>query len=120
MGVGTDVLQLTTTCGSLNLGQFNHFGQQVIFNFEKIDLATDTGANSVTLTAADLFLMYSEKTDASTGAMTMLTIDGNALDTVNCGLNTAAGFTQVAGAFDATGAAGVGYSKYTGQLHRFR
>ncbi|MDH2916110.1 MAG: hypothetical protein PXX77_04450, partial [Gallionella sp.] len=115
---GTDTVQLTSTFSTLNLGQFNNFGQQVLFNFEKIDMATDAGANTVTLGARDLFLMYSETVDVLTGSMA-LAINGGTNDIVNCGLNTAAGFTQVAGSYDAAGNAGVGYGKYTGTYTDF-
>jgi len=114
----TDVVQLTSTFNSLDLGQFNNFGQQVLYNFERIDMATDAGANTVTLGASDLFLMYSETVDVLTGSMALV-INGGANDVVNCGLNTTAEFTQVAGSYDVAGNAGVGYGKYSGSYTDF-
>lgn len=88
-------------------------GVSHIQHFEKIDLAADAGANTVTLTAADLFMMNSDKLD---GAAHVLVVNGTNADSVNIGIGAAAGTFQlqgVANAFDSNGVAGAGYSKYT-------
>ncbi len=110
-GAGTaDVLQLSGLYSGIDLATFNNAGQSVIKGFEVIDLATDTGANLLTLTAADLFNLGSLQVDVLTSAQ-MLTITGGTNDTVNC---TAGGFaiTGAANAFAIDGSAGAGYSKY--------
>jgi hypothetical protein len=131
-GTGTlDVLQLTTNYKNIDLSQFNHLGQQVISHVEQIDMALGgadtTVANKVTLTAGDLFLMHSNKTDTLTihainTTADVVTIKGTSLDTVSMmsdgfklytngiALNAAGGENG----FSSTGTATAsgGYSKY--------
>jgi hypothetical protein len=111
-----DVLQLTASYSVLNLNLYNYFGQQAVNGFEVIDMATDVGANTVTLTVADLFNMGSQQFDAMYPTDQMLTINGGANDVVNCGVGLPGGFTQTLGTFDAIGAVNAGgdYSKYAG------
>ncbi len=122
-----DVLQLTANSSNLNLGMYNHYGQQALNNFEVINLAADTGANTVTLNAADLFLIAGMQTDITNG-VEMYTINGGANDTVFLngtaampvgGAGTVSplgGMVQTgqANSFNADGSVGAGYSKYTG------
>ncbi len=111
-GAGTaDVLQLSALYSGIDLAAFNNAAQSVIKGFEVIDLATDAGANLLTLTASDLFNLGSSQVDVVTSAQ-MLTITGTASDTVNC---IAGGFAQTGGlnAFGIDGNTGTGYSKYS-------
>lgn len=112
--LSADVVRLSANLGTLDLSQFNHAGQRVLSNIEVIDLATDTGANSVTLKAADLFAMGSALTDAATGAM-MFRIDGGVNDSV---ILSGSGMTLLGStnSFGAAGLSGTGYNKYTGSF----
>lgn len=103
---GGDTIQLSAGYANLNLAQFGGSG------IEKIDLSVDAGVNSVTLTAADVFLLGSNLVDAADGTTPTLVINGNGSDVANI---VAAGFALqgAQNAFDATGAAGAGYDKYT-------
>ena len=80
-------------------------------NYETIDLATNPAANTVILTAGELFAMGSHFVDMTTGAQTMV-INGGANDTASI---TAGGFVLqgAANSYTATGAVGAGYSQYT-------
>lgn len=110
-----DAIQLSVNYPALDLSQFNGAGQPVIQHFEKLDMKTDIGANTVTLTASDLFNLNSDLTDAtvsnSLGAAHVLVIDGNAADAASV---LAGGFAQqgATNGFTAAGSAGSGYSKY--------
>ncbi len=117
--VGGDVLQLTANHSTLNLGMYNHAGQQVLASMEVIDMATDAGANAITLTAADLFNLGGNQYDYSVNpaGIQMNTINGGTNDVVNLGLNMPGGFVQHVGTFNVDGSAAVaggGYSKYSG------
>lgn len=122
-GTGTgDRVQLSAAYATIDFSQFNGVAQPVIKHFEKLDMKTDVGANTVTLTAADLFAMNSDLTDSTVsnalGAAHVLVVDGSAAAT-GVGQDTATilagGFALqgTANSFAATGAAGTGYSKYT-------
>lgn len=110
-----DTIQLSINYPALDLSQFNSAGQPVIQHFEKLDMNADVGANTITLTASDLFNLNSDLTDTTVsntlGAAHVLVIDGNAADAASV---LAGGFAQqgAANGFTATGSAGSGYSKY--------
>jgi hypothetical protein len=108
-----DTLQLSALFNTLTLTPPVTYPTQ-IKGFEVFDLATDIGANTVTLTAADLFHQGSNLIDATNGAQTVV-INGGVNDTATIGVNAVGGFviSGTANTFDATGAVGVGYSKYT-------
>ena len=111
VGAGVDTLQLSSLYNNIDFSVFNNVAQPTIHNFEVINLATDTGANTVTLSAADLFHQGSNFIDMTTGAQTMV-INGGANDTASI---TAGGFVLqgAANSYTATGAVGAGYSQYT-------
>ncbi|MFA6014588.1 MAG: Ig-like domain-containing protein [Gallionellaceae bacterium] len=113
-GAGTlDTLQLSSTYKDINLVSATNGVGHKIKGFEVIDLTTDTARNTVTLSAKDLFAMDSGLIDAITGAPTLV-INGTTTDFVNMGVNTNQFALQgTANTFDATGASGTGYSKYT-------
>lgn len=104
----SDSIQLSAAYSTIDFSQFNGTTQPVMQHFEKLDMATDTGANTVTLKAADLFAIHSDLLDAT---RSVLVISGTGVDTANI---TAGGFALQAGTFDATGAANAsgGYNKY--------
>jgi len=111
-----DTVRLTSNYQNLDLSQFNHAGQRVLQQIEVIDMATDAGANKVTLTAGDLFLEHSNlnitETLIPSNAM-VLRIDGGSNDSVNM---LAGGFTKYNAStpYDASGnyLPGGSYSKY--------
>jgi hypothetical protein len=119
---GLDILQLTPNYNTIDLSHFNYAGQQVIQQIEVIDMATDTGADKVTLTPSDLFHMHSNQSDAINTTTAMLTINGGTNDTVNL---LTGGFVKTAsttdftltgatqGVADITGTTAGYYSKYT-------
>ncbi|TAJ77549.1 MAG: hypothetical protein EPO42_09870 [Gallionellaceae bacterium] len=112
--LSADTVRLSANFSNLDLSRFNHSGQRVLSNIEVFDLATDVGANSITLKTADLFAMGGALTDAATGA-TMFRIDGGTNDSVTL---TGSGMTLLgsANSFAAAGLPGTGYSKYTGSF----
>ncbi len=111
-GLGNDTLQLSATYAVIDFAAFNGLGKPVIGGFEVVDMLTDTGANSVTLTAADVLAEASSLIGATSG-LSAIVIKGDALDTAT--ITTANWTNNGAGGFDATGAAVVGglYTSYT-------
>lgn len=90
-----DVLRSTANHSTLNLGEFNGVGASpTLQGIEKIDLNTHVGADTLTLTAADLFNLNSNLVDA--GA-TVLMIDAGTGDTVNIGMGANAGQFALSG-----------------------
>lgn len=107
----SDILQFSSALNAIDFTTLNLNGQPLLQGFEMFDLATDVGANAVTLTAASMFLQASNLTNASTGAEQVLTVNGGANDTVTL---LAGGFAAqgAANGFNADGTAGTGYDKY--------
>jgi hypothetical protein len=105
--VSSDVLQFSSALNTINFVAFNQSGQPALQGFEIFDMATDTGANAVTLTAASMFLQTSNLSNAT--AEQVLTVNGGANDTVTL---SAGGFVSLGGAFNADGSVGTGYNKY--------
>jgi hypothetical protein len=105
----SDVLQFSSALNAIDFVAFNQSGQPALQGFEIFDMATDTGANNVTLTAASMFLQTSNLSNAT--AEQVLTVSGGANDSVTL---SAGGFVSqgAANSFNADGTAGTGYNKY--------
>jgi hypothetical protein len=109
---GLDILQLTANSPTIDLSLYNHLGQQTISQVELIDMATDTGANKVTLKSGDIFLLHSNQNDAVNTTTPSVTIKGGSNDIADM-MSGGFALSGTANAFTATGAVGTGYSKYT-------
>jgi len=106
-----DSLQFSNSLSSIDLGVYNQNGQPTLSGFEIFDMSADAGANSVTLTAAGLFLQASNFFDATTGNRTLV-INGGSNDTVSRPVGGDWAMQGTANTFDVSGAAGAGYSQY--------
>jgi hypothetical protein len=90
----SDVLRLTANHSTLNLGEFNVGTNPTLQGIEKVDLKTDTGSNTLTLTAADLFNLNSNLiVDGANG----LIIDAGSNDVVSIGVGASAGQFALSG-----------------------
>ena len=114
-GSGRDTLRIDGSGVNLNLTALNNFSTPATppanpySNIEIIDL-TGSGNNTLTLNAADLLRLVDAATDGSGGRdQNLLRVDGNAGDAVV----TSSGLWANAGARNAHGNAGTGYTLYT-------